>query len=90
MNEITIKKRDKLIAYFGSVEKYQLEIFDKVPPIFMMSCDKNGNVIGCHESMKQYLIKEINKSNMTAKEIIERDSKIFEKIISDLYIKLFS
>jgi len=90
MNEETIKKRDKLILHFGSVEKYQAGIFDKIPPVFVMICDSEGNVNYDRDSIFRYLKREMEEHSLTIDELIERDKKTFGKIIDDYYSEVFA
>lgn len=90
MNSETIKKRDELIAYFGSVEKYQLGIFDKIPPIFLMVCDAEGNVLTDRASVGRYLEREMTENSITIQELIARDSLTFGKIIDDYHTEMFN
>lgn len=90
MTEETIKKRDKLIAYFGSVEKYQEGIFHKIPPLFLMICDSDGNVNIDRDSVGMYIEKEMKEHSLTIDQLIERDKKTFGKIIDNYYSEVFS
>ena len=89
MTENTIKKRDELITYFGSIENYQSGIFDKIPPVFLMVCDSEGNVDIDRESVGKYLEKEIKENHISIQQLIERDKKKFAQIIDDYYFEVF-
>lgn len=89
MTEETIKKRDELIFHFGSIEKYQLGIFDKMPPIFLMICDENGNVDIDRDSVGRYIEREMEEHSLTIKQLIERDRKTFGQLIDDYYSEVF-
>lgn len=90
MNELTIKKRNELIVHFGSVEKYQAGIFDKVPPIFLMICDEQGNITVDRESIGKYLLREMKEHSLTKEELFKRDIKTFEQLINDFYSEVFA
>lgn len=90
MTEETIRKRDELIAHFGSVEKYQSGIFDKVPPVFLMICDAEGNVDIDRDSVERYLEREMKEHSLTIEQLIERDKKTFGQLIEDYYSEVFA
>jgi hypothetical protein len=90
MNEETIKKRDELIAHFGSVEKYQAGMFDKIPPVFLMMCDAEGNVYIDRDSVGGYLKREMKEYSLTIEQLIERDKKTFGQLIDDYYTEVFA
>ena len=89
MTQETIKKRDELISYLGSVEKYQAGIFHKIPPVFLMTCDSEGNVIIDKNSVVKYLEKEMEEHSITIAQLIERDKKVFGQLIDDYYLEVF-
>jgi hypothetical protein len=90
MKASTLEKQQALINHFGSVEMYQKNIFHKVPPLFQMICDEDGNVEIDSESVGIYLNKEMSESNLSFEEICERDSKIFSTIIDEVYAQTFN
>ena len=90
MNKETIKKRDELIAHFGSVEKYQAGIFEKIPPVFLMICDAEGNLEIDRDSVGRYLEREMKEHSLTIEQLIERDKKTFGQLIDDYYSEVFA
>ena len=90
MNELTLEKQQALINHFGSIEMYQKNIFHKVPPIFQMICDEEGNVEIDSETVGIYLNKEMSESNLSFEEICERDLKTFATIIDEYHFETFN
>ena len=89
MNDQTIKKRDELIAHFGSIKKYQLGIFDKISPVFFLVCDKQGNVSIDHDSVGRYIEKEMKEHMRTIDQLLEGEEQTFRKMIDEYYSELF-
>ena len=79
------EKMQALISHFGSVEAYQAEIFDDIPPLFLMVCDENGDVVVDRESVGAYIEKEMAEHHLSFEKLMERDVGRFDRIVSDLY-----
>ena len=89
MNEQTLQKQQQLIEFFGSIEKYQENIFEKVPPLFEMVCDENGNVTIDEESVGRYIHREMAENNITFEKLVERDLITFSTIIDNYHSRIF-
>ena len=90
MKASILEKQQQLINHFGSVELYQKNIFDKIPPLFYMVCDDEGNVEIDSESVGIYLNKEMSESNLSIEEICERDLNTFSTIIDKFHAETFN
>lgn len=83
------EKLQALIQHFGSVEEYQKQVFDKIPPMFVMVMDEQGNVTADQASMMAYIKKEM-ETGISFDDLLDRETKRFEQIVDELYQQTFA
>jgi|688.fasta_scaffold1530017_2 hypothetical protein len=90
-----LQKRDELINHFGTIEKYQLNLFNskyagKTPESDFCTCDEFGNIEVDQLKLLMYIESETSINNITMQELIERDQKTNEIIIQLFYNEIFN
>ncbi len=90
-----LQKRDELIRHFGTIEKYQLNLFNskyagKATESDFCTCDEFGNIEVDQSKLLMYIESETSINNITMQELIERDQKTNEIRIELFYNEIFN
>ncbi len=83
------QKQNSLINYFGSVKAYNEEALKRMPAMFFMYIDQDGQYKTDPDSLTEYLNQELSKG-LTYEKIKERDTKLFTDIVSQMYTELIN